>query len=373
MKKLLAFALIIITLFSLFSCAEPTYEPIESTEEEARTVMTLRFEGKSYEVKYELYRAFFLTYKSEIDNGDESVWTSEKKDEYIERANERIIDSILEIYSTFALAESIGINPYGGDIESKINEYIKISVKGGDRDGVSYEGYESYEAYLAAIKALNLNYSVQTLLFRYSILVDMIDDYYLGEITESDVASGNLSIGKLSYTKDDVLSFYNSDDCVRLLRTYISDEMDNNPAARAERVRNAIASAAEYGEDRVRDEMIGQGTMNTVPELEEGYVLGKYNLALLVYGDMVDEAFTLADGEVGDVVRIHDGNQMLYYILYKAEKSNEHFERNYSEISYIYLRHTVGSYYESYREAMKESVTLTDVYQTIDHSKIAMS
>ena len=373
MKKLLALALIIVTLFSLISCTTTTYEPVESTEEEAQTVMTLSYGGKSYEVKYELYRAFFLTYKSEIDGGDESVWTSDVKDEYINRINECIIDSVLEIYSTIALAESIGIDPYSQTVESKINEYIKIGVEGGDRGGISYEGYESYEAYLASLKALNLNYSAQTLIFRYSILVDMIDDYYLGEINENDVANGNLSLGKLSYTKDDVLTFYNSDDCVRLLRTYISEEMDNDPKARAERVKNAISSVATRGESAVRDEMIGQGTMNTVPELEEGYVLGKYNLALLVYSDMVEEAFSLSLGEVSDVVKIHDGNQMLYYILYRAEKSAEHFERNYTEISYIYLRHTVGSYYESFRESMKPSVSFTDAYSTINHSQISMS
>jgi hypothetical protein len=372
MKKLLALTLILAALFSLISCTAKEYEPVASTEEESRTVMTLSYGDKSYEVKYELYRAFFLTYKSKIDGGDATVWSSDKKDEYIARMNERIIDSVLEIYSTIALAESLGIDPYSAEIENEITEYVKIGVEGGDRGGVSYEGYETYEAYLESLKKLNLNYSVQTLLFRYSILVDMIDEYYLGEIDESDVANGNLSLGKLSYTKDDVLAFYNSDECVRLLRTYISEEMDNDPRARAERVRNAIIEAAKDDEDEVRDEMIGQGTMNTVPELEEGYVLGKYNLALLVYGDMVDEAFSLEVGEVSDVVTVHDGNQLLYYVLYRAEKSDGHFERNYQQISYIYLRHTVGSYYESFRETMKDSVRFVGAYDSIDHSAITM-
>ena len=61
MKKLIALLLILAAILTLSSCKKNFYEPVESTELEATTVMTLKYGGRTYEVKYELYRAFFLT------------------------------------------------------------------------------------------------------------------------------------------------------------------------------------------------------------------------------------------------------------------------------------------------------------------------
>ena len=189
MKRIAALLLLVATLLTLVGCNK-VYKPVESTDEESRTVMTISFGKKSYQVKYELYRALFLTYRDEIDGGDRSVWQGDKKDEYIARINEVIIDRAVDIYSTFAVAESVGIDPYSTAVEKEINTYINISIEGGDLGGVSYPGYESYEAYLEALENLYLNYSVQTLLFRYSVVSDLVDDYYMGTLTEEAIESG---------------------------------------------------------------------------------------------------------------------------------------------------------------------------------------
>lgn len=372
MKKIISVLLILLTLLSLASCTEEKYEPVASTEEESRTVMTLWYNNKPYEVKYELYRAFFLTYRDSVDGGDRSVWSSDGKDKYIEEIDRMILDSIIEIYSTLALAESLGIDPYSADVEADIKEYVRISVEGGDMLGASYPGYGSYEAYLAAIKALYLNYSTQTLLFRYSITADLINDYYLGELDEEDIKNGELSVGTLECTEDDVRSFYFSDECVRVLRTFVSEEMDINHKQRAERVREAIAAVADRGESAVRDAMIGNGSTTSVPELEEGFVMGKYNLVSSVYGELTDEAFRIAEGEVGNVVTVHDGSQLLHYILYRAEKSEEHLTKNYASIAYIYLKNTVGLYYKNCADAMRASVSTSELLRGLDRSLITM-
>ena len=131
MKKIIALILILVSLISICSCSK-TYEPQESTAEESKTVMTLSINGKKYDVKYELYRAFFLNYKSEVDGGNAEVWSGENKSEYVDKINAIILDRIVEIYAAFAQCEQIGFNLYSSDVENKIQENIRISVEGGN-------------------------------------------------------------------------------------------------------------------------------------------------------------------------------------------------------------------------------------------------
>jgi hypothetical protein len=68
MKKtaILLIVTIIFSLFSLASCKKNEYEPVESTELEATEVMSFTLDGESYSVRYELYRALFLNYKTDL-------------------------------------------------------------------------------------------------------------------------------------------------------------------------------------------------------------------------------------------------------------------------------------------------------------------
>ena len=93
-KSVIAVLLIVASLLSLFGCKKEKYPPVESTEEENKIVMRLQYQDKTYEVKYELYRAFFLNYKSQVDGGDESVWSGDNKAEYINKINELITAKI---------------------------------------------------------------------------------------------------------------------------------------------------------------------------------------------------------------------------------------------------------------------------------------
>lgn len=372
MKKIIALLLIAVTLLSLVACGESFYEPVESTQEEARVVMNISYGGRTYEVKYELYRALFLNFKSTVDGGDNRVWSGEDKDKYIKEIENIIISYAIDIYSTFALAYDIGIDPYSADVGKKVNHYINVSVGGGEINGTVYEGYESYEDYLANLKEMNLNYSVQSLMFRYAVVLDMVEEYYMGTITDEDIGSGIVAGGKLEYDEQTVRDFYYSDECVRVLRTYVTSEMSSDPT-RPEKVRDAIALAAEGGdEETVRSAMIANGALVPVPEMENGYVIGRHNLDSAYYGDMVDAAFALNEGEVSEVITVHDGNQYVHYIIYRAEKSDAHFEANYASITYIYLRNSVGEYLDDIADAMLKNVTGTNVLSSLDHSKISM-
>ena len=91
MKKIIAFILLAASLFTLASCGDEDYPPVESSAVEAQVVMTIEFEEKKYDVKYELYRALFLSLRKSVDGGDASVWTGDNKSEYIGK-----IDAIIK-------------------------------------------------------------------------------------------------------------------------------------------------------------------------------------------------------------------------------------------------------------------------------------
>ena len=93
MKKLLILLLIASLCLGFVGCSG-NYAPVPSTDEELKTVFTLKHNGETYEVKYELYRALFVALKPSVDLGDDSVWSGENKDEYIEKIN--------EIFDTYA-------------------------------------------------------------------------------------------------------------------------------------------------------------------------------------------------------------------------------------------------------------------------------
>ena len=380
MKKIIALMLALVTIFSLFSCSynkATEYPAVESTEEEARTVMTLSIDGNTYDVRYELYRAFFLTYKSDVDGGDESVWSGDSKNEYISKIDEMIIDRVVEIYSAFAVSERIGFDPYSKYVEKKIKENIRISVEGGSYGSTTLEGYESYDEYLAALKSLNLNYSVQVLLLRYAIAIDAIDTHYIGTASSDDI-DVNVSIGAIEYTKDDVREFYFSDDCVRVLRANFQKGISSNPQEKAEKLRNKMEEAAatpgslKEKEDAVFRAIVSNGLYSNTAEIKNGYVIGKYNLERSYYGNMTDAALSLAEGEVSQPIDVVSDVEDSYYILYRSYKSDELFEANYEDIKYVYLMNYVGEITHGVASELKKSVTYTDVMTTLDHSAIGM-
>ena len=151
-KTFKAFLITIVSLLCMLSLSgcKDEYEPVESTEEEARVVMTFSANGQKYEIRYELYRALFLSNKSIVDSGDNSVWTSDGKDEAIAKINEIIKARAYEIYSTIHVAKQLGFDAYSKDSDKAVKEAVRGAVEGDDIQ----LGYGSYEAYLAALKKI---------------------------------------------------------------------------------------------------------------------------------------------------------------------------------------------------------------------------
>ena len=116
MKKIVCLILTLVSIFMLAACKEEKYPPVASTEEEKQTVMTISFEGEKYNVRYELYRALFLTLKESVDKNDDSVWNGENKDKYINEIDTLIKERVSEIYSTFHLCKKLGIDVYSKNL-----------------------------------------------------------------------------------------------------------------------------------------------------------------------------------------------------------------------------------------------------------------
>lgn len=378
MKRIIALALIISSVFALFSCKKKTkYDPVESTKEEATTVMTMEIDGERYDVKYELYRALFLNYKSTVDGGNSAVWSGAEKAEYIAKIDSMILDRITEIYSAFAICKRIGFDIYSKDVDDKIRENIRISVEGGEYGNSTIKGYESYDDYLDALKAANLNYSVQVLLFRYAIAVDAIDTHYIGTASSDDI-NINMTVGSIKYTKEDVKAFYDSDNCVRVLRATFPKAISYTPKEDAEKLRNKLVAAAESA-DTLEDKeykvfvaIMSSGRYSNNSEVENGYVMGRYNLERSYYGNMTDAAFAISEGEVSDYIDVVTDIENAYYVLYRTTKSDEHFENNYESIKYIYLMNIVGEITYNVASELRSSISYTDFLKNIDHSAIKM-
>ena len=378
MKKIIALLLICATVLTLGACKKK-YDPVESTEEEARTVMTLTMDGKEYEVKYELYRAFFLTYKSFVDGGNENVWAGESSYVYVERINTMILERIAEIYAAFAICEKIGFDLYSSDVEKEISELVKISVEGGDYDGEPIDGHDSYDGYLAYLKSNYFNYSTAELMHRYLIATNAINKYYIGTARADDV-NYDISLGKIEYTKDDVKNFFFGDDCAMILRASYLKGLSYTPDDEIEKIRAELLAATETGdtaeakETAVFNKMMGQNIYTG--DLIVGKY-DKYNPKNTYYGempdaDMTDAALGLDIGEVSEPINTVSVSGEYYTLLYKTYKSEAYFEENYDAIRYVYLTNYVGKITAEVIEALKASVSYSDVLSSLNYSEIGM-
>ena len=370
MKKritaLLILAVLILSMaLSLSSCGNEKYKSQESTAEEKRTVMTLTYDKEKYEVRYELYRAFFLQLKSSVDNGDNSVWTGPEKQSYINRIDALILDRVCEIYSVFHLCDKVGIDVYSNKIDKEIEKYIEVAVEGGTVGDVEFKGYGGdYDAYRADLKAMYLNDSVQQLLIRYSIALDKLNEHYVGSLD-----SENPKNGAITYTKEAVESFYfNSDEARRMLRVYLS--ADAFTRERAEQIRAGILSKEDSA--AVTNYII-QFSTSGATDIKNGEVIGKYTLDRFYYSEITESLFSLNVGEVGEVISLNTDTLEGYTIVYRTDATEEHFEECYSEIVNVYLLNEAGKLMNEAATGLIEGASYTDTLKNLDRSMVSMN
>ena len=117
---------------------------------------------------------------------------------------------------------------------------------------------------------------------------------------------------------------------------------------------------------------MSSGNYSNANEIQNGYVIGRYNLERSYYGEMTDAAFSLDVGEVSECIDIVTDVENAYYILYRGEKSDAHFEENYESIKYVFLMNYVGEITHGVADELRDSVLYSDFLLGIDHSAITM-
>lgn len=361
-KTALLLITVMLTVFTLCSCKSKEYEPQKSSALEASEVMTFSLDGEKYSVKYELYRALFLNFKGEVDGGDSTVWNGADKDKYIAKIDEKITEKAADIYSALALAKEIGYDTSSAAVDSEVKEIIAASI----------EDYGSDEAYRKALKSFNLNDSVADLMYRYNLALTAISRHYIGTVSAEDIENGKANPGAIKYTKENVENFYFGEESVIVIRMQLQTSYDKNPETRLEKARNALLAAVPKGKDAVVAAMIGAGAVTEASELQNGFLFGRHSLDKGIYGEMTEAAFALGKDGVSEAIKISDDSGDYHVILYRLDKSTEHFESNYSSIVYTYLENEVGGLLDAAADAMISSAVSTDFLDGLDRNTITM-
>ena len=364
-KRIIALVLLLCLCSSLFACGKGNYPAVESTKEESEVIIRLQADGKRYDVKYELYRALFLSYHTHIDGGDLSVWQGADKASYIEKIDKMIIDAATDIYATLHHADKIGINPYSKAVEDKIQEYIRGSVDGYDDGEMSAIGYGGdYEAYLNALKQKGLNYSTQVLIYRYAIVYDKIVEHYAGT-ANSDNPTPDMSDGALKYTKEDVEAYYNGTSTSHVLLTTLDSRSFTKK--RAEEIRNKLAS---YNSKDDVISYIMNFTATTESDATRGVLIGEYSLDRAYFGKVTSEALRISVGEVSEVVPVSTERGSYYYILYRVGKSPDYLNDYFGEVQTSYVNNEIGKLIAEDKDNLKGNVSYTDAHTNLDRSQI---
>ncbi len=366
MKKICLIFTVILLFASLVSCSD-NYEPVESTAEEKTTVMTLFCEENTYEVKYELYRALFLNLKNDVDGGDSTVWTGDKKEEYIEKIDALITERVSEIYSVFHIAKKIGIDLYSDEIDNIVKDYIKASVEGGVINSTEIKGFDGdYDKYLESLREMNLNYSVQDLLYRYSIALEKIQLYYAGNL-DSEEHLENAVAGEIKYTEEDIRKFYDSNECVRVIRGFFSSEIYTKQ--KAQQFRDEISKLNSEREVAI---YIINRTTSGATDILNGELIATNNLERRYYRDVIDAAFTLSAFETGPVYEISTGYEDGYIVIYRTIKSEEYYENCYDDIVRVYIDNEIGKIIDGTTDSLANSAEKNDYLNNLNRAEISM-
>ena len=340
MKKIISLLLVSVMLMGaalgLVSCGdeEPVFPPVASTAEESRTVMKFTYDGEVYEVKYELYKALFVANRHIVDEGDDSIWSSPEAEEKIAEINEIIKDRAAEIYSVLHLAKKQGIDPYSSEVDEEFQEYLKLSVYGGvSENGAKITGHGTYNKYLESLKEMGMNYAVSELLFRYSYARSRLEEKLSAQVTVSEA---------------DLKSYYNSDDCARILSAFF--RKGTMPMDRIKEIRQSLYNLVSIGEMTDACLLIintmSPGNFEPSAIIDSagnpvGMPVGLYEFDDYYYSEYTAAAFSLGDKEVSGIITVTDVDEG-YYIIVGLEKTEAYYNSYKSVVLSSYIQNTVG-------------------------------
>ncbi len=316
----LLLALILLSL-SLSACGGEKYPMRPSSVEEQETVLTLGEDAVPFEV---LHTFFTNAAFSEKDYGD-GYFDGDEGKAHFDTVMEKAITDMAEIYALFAHCRSVGIDPYSKEIDEKVSSYVEKNMDGGEFAGYNLPSFADYDAYLEYLeKNFHMNDSVSRLLLRYAACEEALIEHY------------NRSY---SYTREDVASFFASDDCIRVnwFRQVGYEAGKGLPYEDAlrlmqsaqENLRNAAGS-----QSKLEAVFINSFPPSSTSEIQNGFYIGRYTWDPAYLGELTEMAFSLLPYGVSEIFEATDGG---LYIVYRLEKSEDDFAASYESIEALYL------------------------------------
>ena len=254
----------------------------------------------SFDVTYDVYRFAVLTEKEsmKIRYGD-GIFDGERTDALESELRERTLDYLRNFYAIPALAADYGIKRDDQAIKTLADEKKSADVNSlGGKD-----------AFLEELNKNNMTENVYDVMAAFTV---MSDETYAAMIREGDIDTDPARVRE----------YLLSDNCIRILEVLISRERHSDGEARS--IAEEVRDAARSGEDPAS----GDGFYDLVMEYGENIDMfnnpdGYYMMRGVWNKDFEDAAFSLAAGEVSDVVETPRG----YSVLIRLEKSEEYIDR----------------------------------------------
>ena len=304
-------------LLSLISCGEGYYDPIKSSSLERTTVL----KTEDHEVNYELIRYVFMSRIGEFDKGDRSLWEGDGADDLWKKAFDAILPEILEIYATFDICTAWGIDPYGDNIDTVVEEYIKADIDGGYVSGQYIEGVGSVANYKESLKAMYCTDAVRRLYYRYSACLASLYSYIVENRAE----------GTVTVSDADLQAYLVEGNYAHINRIYIPflNQPGSNFAEKRQsaynvisRLRDKLLLASSY-EEMVRVGFINSystsGALVDYEQAEYGLWLGVNTTDKTYNKELYDTIFSIQAGEISDIIETDTG----FYVVYGMEKGTD--------------------------------------------------
>lgn len=311
MKKLFvrAIALFLIAALltlALTACGEK-YELRKSSKKEATPVFVLGEDTVNFEVLY----TFFRNQCDKIEGFTASYFEGADGPARFTETLNAAIGEIAEIYAMFAACREVGIDPYSEVVESKILEYLKITVEGGTMGGDTLYGFDSYDDYLDYIEEkFHMNDAVNRLMLRYAVCEELLMEYYKNSFP---------------YTDSDVAAYFESEACIHLI--WVSRTHDAMMQTKEQNL--AMMQTA-------REKLLSgnhSGAIQYSLEPSTDFYMGRYTLDDAYYSELITIAFSLDEGEVSDVL---DLGVEGFFVIKRLSKSSTDLAERHESISEIF-------------------------------------
>ena len=318
MLRVLACLLAAVMLLS--SCG--SIKPIAADEEDLRVVMR----ADEYDICYDELRYYTCNLKAQMcDYYGSDIWAdAETAAPYLEELYDGVIAMCRYNAAVLSLAAEFGISYTEELIQEKVQEDVDSLV----------EELGSKRAYRKALD----EYYMTDRLFRYITAVTHC---------ETELYHVLISLQLIDNSDEAAEAFLASDDLIRTLHIYISNDAGENIDANRERA-ESLREELNNGADFIT--LIGRHSEDFYMTTTDGYYFtrGEMNLAY------EEAAFSLKENAYSDVVTTSSG----FYIILRLPTEEEYIEKNFETLKNQYLSATFYNMIEERRDEI--NVTVAD-------------